>query len=64
VIARITGELDERPTVQILNVASNPEWVAIRTALMVALAPHPAAAEAVALALAGMAASSVRELTQ
>ena len=63
VIARITGELDDRPSVQILNVASNPEWVALRTALMAALAPHPAAAEAVALALAGAAASSVPELT-
>jgi hypothetical protein len=64
VIARITGELDERPTVQILNVASNPEWVQIRSTLLEALAPYPEAAAAVGQALAGMASSSVRELTR
>lgn len=50
-LAKITGELDERPNVQVLNVATAPEWVAIRGVLMQALAPHPAAAQAVAVAL-------------
>ncbi len=63
-IMRTTGELDERPQINVLNLSSNPEWVEIRSLLMVALAPHPAAAEAAAVALAGMASSSVRELTR
>lgn len=53
-LAKITGELDERSTVQVLNVATAPEWVAIRGALMQALAPYPDAAQAVAVALEGI----------
>lgn len=51
-LAKITGELDERPTVQVLNVATSPEWVAVRSALMAALHPFPEAAQAVAGSLA------------
>ncbi len=50
-LAKITGELDERPTVQVLNVATSPEWVAVRSALMAALHPYPEAAQAVANSL-------------
>ncbi|WP_104177652.1 hypothetical protein [Cryobacterium sp. Y50] len=51
-LAKLTGELDERPTVQVLNVTASPEWVQVRGALMQALAPYPDAAQAVAGALA------------
>lgn len=47
-LAKITGELDERPTVQVLNVATSPEWLQVRGALMAALRPYPEAAQAVA----------------
>lgn len=47
-LAKITGELDERPNVQVLNVATSPEWLALRAGLMDALAPYPEAAQAVA----------------
>ncbi len=50
-LARITGELDERPQVAVLNLGSNPEWVAVRSALLGALAPYPDARAAVARAL-------------
>lgn len=45
-----TGELDERPTVQILNVQTDPGWIAARQALMRALAPFPEARSAVVAA--------------
>ncbi len=50
-IAKITGELDERPNVQVLNVSTAPEWLAIRAALVEVLAPYPEAAAAVAARL-------------
>lgn len=50
-LARITGELDERPQVQVLNVVADPEWIATRTRLLQALRPFPEAARAAALAL-------------
>lgn len=50
-LARITGELDERPTVQVLNVATSPEWLETRGRLLAALAPYPEARQAAALAL-------------
>ena len=56
VLAKITGELDERPNVQVLNVATSPEWLNLRAALMDTLAPYPDAGQAVArrlLALEG-----------
>lgn len=37
-LARVTGELDERPQV---NLAVFPEWVAIRTRLLAAVESHP-----------------------
>lgn len=51
IIAKITGELDERPSVQVLNVSTAPEWLAIRAALVEVLAPYPDAAAAVAARL-------------
>lgn len=50
-LARLTGELDERPTVQVLNVSTSPEWVEVRSRLLVSLRPYPEAAAAAALAL-------------
>jgi hypothetical protein len=50
-LARITGELDERPQVQVLNVVADPAWVEARTRLLAALRPYPEAARAAALAL-------------
>jgi transposase-like protein len=50
-IARIRGELDERPQVAVLNLGTNPEWVAIRHALRSALAPYPDARVAAGAAL-------------
>jgi hypothetical protein len=43
--ARLLGELDERPTV---NVLVAPEWLAIRSTLLRVLQPHPEARAAVA----------------
>lgn len=50
-LARMTGELDDRPQVAVLNLSTNPEWTLIRTALMRALAPWPDARAAAARAL-------------
>jgi hypothetical protein len=47
-LAKLLGELDETPRV---NVLLSGEWVAIRTAMMVALAPYPDARSAVTYAL-------------
>jgi hypothetical protein len=46
--ARLLGELDDRPTV---NILITPEWGLVRQALLVALDPFPAARIAVAGAL-------------
>ena len=43
--AKLIGELQQEGTT---NIIVNPEWVQIRTALMVALTPFPEAAQAVA----------------
>ncbi len=40
-----SGELDDRPQV---NVLVAPEWLAVRSAVLAALAPYPAARVAVA----------------
>jgi len=45
-LAKLLGELDERPQVNIL--VSSPEWIAARAALLEALGPHPEARAAVA----------------
>ncbi len=53
-LAKITGELDDRPQVNVLNVCTNPEWLATRDAMLGALAPYPEAALAVAARLQGI----------
>lgn len=47
-VARLIGELDERPTV---NVLVAPEWLGVRAALLEALLPFPEARASVAWAL-------------
>lgn len=48
-LLEVEGELDRRG---VTNVIVNPEWVQIRTAIVVALEPYPDAAQAVAGRLA------------
>ena len=48
--AKLLGDLDEAPTVQVA-VLTSPEWVATRAALMEALRPYPDAQQAVSRAL-------------
>lgn len=50
-LAKITGELDERAQVQIVNLSASPEWEAVRRGLIAALAPYPDAQRAVTLSL-------------
>jgi hypothetical protein len=50
-LAKLFGQLDERPVV---NVLVSQEWVATRTAIVVALEPHPEARESVLRALEGV----------
>lgn len=50
-LARLTGELDERPTIQVVNVLSSPEVAAMASALLSALAPYPEARIAAAAVL-------------
>ena len=38
---KITGELDERPTVNVLNLVQSPDWQQLRARLLDALAPFP-----------------------
>lgn len=47
-LARITGELDERPVQQTVNILTSPEWLRVQAAMLDALKPHPAARIAVA----------------
>src|SRR5215207_4870545 len=49
-LGKLAGELDERPVVN-LNVS--PEWLELRTVIVGALEPHPAAHGAVLTALEG-----------
>lgn len=49
-LAKLTGELDERPQVTI-NLASSPEWLQVQTVILQALAAHPEARQSVAGAL-------------
>jgi hypothetical protein len=53
-IARITGEIDERPTT-VINLATSEEWIEVQTDILTALAPYPDARRAVAAALAPLA---------
>lgn len=50
-LARLTGELDERPDV-VVNIASSAEWLQVQTVIVGALEPYPEARLAVAEALA------------
>lgn len=60
-IAKMTGELNERP--QTLNLMMAPEWLQVRAALFQALEQHPQALEAVAASLAALETNS-RELAR
>jgi hypothetical protein len=50
-LAKISGELNERPQVAVVNYMTSPDYLAMRTKLLVALVPYPAARVAVAEAL-------------
>ncbi len=50
-LMKVSGELDERPTVNVLNVAASPEWSALRSGLLDALRGFPDAGRAVAARL-------------
>jgi len=56
-IAKLIGQLDERPQV---NVLVSPEWLKVRSALFEALEPHPAARAAIADRLLMMEANEYR----
>jgi len=43
-LARVSGELDDRPVV---NIVSLPQWVELRTLILTAIEPYPLAREAV-----------------
>jgi hypothetical protein len=49
-LAKLLGELDERPAV---NVVLSPEWLELRAVVVGALEPHPDARGAVLRALGG-----------
>jgi hypothetical protein len=49
-LAKILGELDERP---VMNLNVSPEWLELRTVIVGALEPHPEALGAVVGALEG-----------
>ena len=53
-LAKLSGELDERPQVNVVNVQASPEWLAIQAQMLSALAPYPEARVAVAGALEEM----------
>ncbi len=55
-LAKLLGQLDERPQV---NVLMAPEWLQVRAALLTALAPHPEARRAVTAALVSIEAGPV-----
>jgi hypothetical protein len=52
VIGRLTGELDDRPVTNILNLSTFPDWLAVRSAILAAPSQHPEARSAVIEALA------------
>lgn len=54
-LARMTGELDERPQVNVVSLAASPEWQATLQRIVTALHPYPDASQAVAQALGMMA---------
>ncbi|MEP7081901.1 MAG: hypothetical protein ABI841_02870 [Chloroflexota bacterium] len=56
-LGKLTGELRDQPTVTV-NLMASPEWLAVRAALLEALATFPAARSAVAARLAALSAPS------
>ena len=50
-LAKLLGEIDDRPQVAVL--IASPEWLALRARIVAALAPYPEARVAVAEVLAG-----------
>jgi hypothetical protein len=56
-LAKLVGELDDRPSI---NVLVAPEWLAVRAALLAALAPFPEARAAAAAALRSASGSEAR----
>ncbi len=49
-LAKLVGQLDERPVV---NVLVSAEWIELRTVIVGALRPHPDARESVLRAIEG-----------
>ena len=49
-LAKVEGQLDDRPQI---NILVNPQWVELRTLIIKALEPYPAAKEAVVHAIRG-----------
>ncbi|RBY94082.1 hypothetical protein DQ244_01595 [Blastococcus sp. TBT05-19] len=47
-LAKITGELDERPTTNVVNLQSSGEWHQLRTVVLEELAPYPEVQQRVA----------------
>jgi hypothetical protein len=60
-LGRLSGELDERPTLQVVNIQASPDWIALRTAILTTLDGYPDARAAVLEALS--ASSGRRELS-
>jgi len=56
-LAKLLGELDERPTV---NVLVSPQWLELRAVIVGALEPHPEARDAVLRAIGGAGNGSTR----
>ena len=52
-MGRLSGELDERAQVAVINVQSSADWISLRSLLLQVLAKHPAARADVVAALAG-----------
>jgi hypothetical protein len=50
-LAKLLGELDERP---VTNVLISPEWLELRAVIVGALEPHPGARESVLRAIEGI----------
>ena len=47
-LAKLLGELDERP---VINLITSPEWIELRAVIVTALEPHPGARESVLQAI-------------
>ena len=57
-LAKLLGELDERP---VTNILVSAEWISVRTAMMEALGPYPQARVAVAESLSELEAERTHE---